>query len=467
MNASPAVSPRRELTAASSTILVVSNTIGAGIFTTSGFLAGDLGRPWLVLAIWMAGGAIALAGCLSYAEMGVNLPRSGAEYAYLREAWGPTWGFLSGWVSFFAGFSAPIAAGALAVSEYLGATFPMLASQAPQPAVWGLLHVDRARLVSVALIAILALVNVRGVAVAARLQNGLTAITLGVIGAFLALGFTAGRGDWGHFGMDAARTSSHGLASQFAVSLIFVMFAYSGWNAAAYVAEEILMPERILPRVLLMGTGLVAFCYLALNVAYIYALPLESLEGVLAVGAATAKAMFGSRVGTLFAGMLTLALLSSVSAMSVVGPRVYYAMAQDGCFPRGAARLHPRWQTPFRAIMYQALLSSILVLTGTFEALVYYIGFALILFAALAVAGLWRLRQRPGWRRLAAVSWCYPAIPAIFVSTSLWMLSWTLVERPHEATWGLLTVACGGAIYRWKGSRKNPALQNPGNPLAG
>ena len=458
MNANAPVSLRRELTVASSTILVVSNTIGAGIFTTTGFLAGDLGKPWLVLAIWVAGAAIALAGCLSYAEMGVNLPRSGAEYVYLREAWGPTWGFLSGWVSFFAGFSAPIAAGALAVAEYLGATFPSLASDAAQPAAFGWLHVDRARLVGVALIAVLALVNIRGVGLAARLQNGLTAITLGVIGAFLALAFTVGQGAWGHFGMAATRTSPHGLPSQFAVSLIFVMFAYSGWNAAAYVAEEIRSPERILPRVLVMGTGLVAFCYLALNVAYIYALPLESLKGVLAVGAATAKAMFGSQVGTLFAGMLTLALLSSVSAMSVVGPRVYYAMAQDGSFPRGAAILHPRWQTPVRAIVYQALVSSILVLTGTFEALVYYIGFALILFAALAVAGLWRLRQRPGWRRLSAVSWCYPAIPAVFVLTSLWMLWWTLVHRPHEAIWGLLTVACGGAIYRWTASRKNPAM---------
>jgi APA family basic amino acid/polyamine antiporter len=437
---------------------VVSNTIGAGIFTTTGFLAGDLGRPWLVLSIWIAGAAIALAGCLSYAEMGINLPRSGAEYVYLREAWGPTWGFLSGWVSFFAGFSAPIAAGALAVSIYLGETFPALASATPQPALFGWLHLDSTRLMSVALIAALALLNIRGVGLAARVQNVLTGITLGSIGMFLALAFTIGRGDWSHFGMSAARTSSHGLGAQFAVSLVFVMFAYSGWNAAAYVAEEMMSPERILPRVLLAGTVLVALCYLALNVAYIYALPLESLKGVLAVGATTGKAMFGGSVGALFAGMLTLALLSSVGAMSVVGPRVYYAMAQDGCFPSGAAALDPRWGTPVRAIVYQAILSSILVLTGTFEALVYYIGFALILFAALAVAGLMRLRRRRDWRRLRAVSWCYPAIPAIFVLISLWMLAWTLVDRPREAMWGLATVACGGLFYRWKSSAKKASL---------
>ena len=448
------ISLRRELTVVSAAVLVVSNMVGTGIFTTTGFLAGDLGRPWLVLFIWIAGAAIALAGCFAYAEMGANLPRSGGEYVYLREAWGPTWGFLSGWVSFFAGFSAPVAAGALAVSGYLGKLFPTLAPAAPQPAVFGLLHLDKPRLVSVALIAALAAVNILGVSVAARLQNVLTGLTLGGIGVFLALAFTMGRGDWAHFQMSTARTSAHGLASQFAVSLIFVMFAYSGWNAAAYVAEELKSPERNLPRSLLAGAALVAFCYVALNVAYIYALPLESLKGVLPVGATVAGALFGGRVGALFAGMLTLALLTSVSGMSVVGPRVYYAMAQDGCFPSGAAVLHPRWHTPVRAILAQAALSSLLALTGTFEALVYYIGFALILFAALAVAGLIRLRLRPQWLRLSAVSWCYPAIPAVFVLASLWMLAWTLVDRPREALWGLLTVTCGGIFYRWKVLRR-------------
>jgi APA family basic amino acid/polyamine antiporter len=434
-------------------MLVVSNMVGSGIFTTTGFLAGDLGQPWLVLFIWIVGAAIALAGCLSYAEMGINLPLSGGEYVYLREAWGPGWGFLSGWASFFAGFSAPVAAGSLAVSEYLGTAFSPLGPPVPQPAVLGWLHLEPSRLVSVALIAVLAVVNIRGIGVAAKLQNVLTGITLGGIGLFLALAFVMGQGAWTHFEMPAARNSTHGLGSQFAGSLVFVMFAYSGWNAGAYVAEEMRSPERILPRALLTGLALVGSCYLALNVAYIYALPLESLKGVLPVGATAAKALFGNRVGSLFAGMLTLSLLASVSGMSVVGPRVYYAMAQDGCFPAGAARLHPHWRTPVRAITYQAILSSILVLTGTFETLVYYIGFALILFAALAVAGLLRLRGRPRWRRLPAVSWCYPVVPGLFVLASLWMLAWTLVHRPREAMWGLLTVGCGAALYRWKMTR--------------
>jgi basic amino acid/polyamine antiporter, APA family len=299
-------------------------------------------------------------------------------------------------------------------------------------------------------IVFLAVVNIFGVGVAAKLQNVLTALKLAMIGAFLALAFTVGHGAWSHFGMPAARTSSHAIGAQFAVSLIFVMFAYSGWNAAAYVAEEMKAPERILPTVLLSGTGLVALLYLALNVTFIYALPLGSLKGVLPVAATAATALFGGRIGNLFAGLITVGLLATVCAMSIVGPRVYYAMARDGYFPGGAARLHEKWRTPVRAILYQAAASVAMVLTGTFEALVYYIGFTLILFAALAVAGLLRLRMRPQWRRLPAISWCYPAIPISFVAMSAWMLVWTLWSRPKESALGLLTIVCGALVYRWK-----------------
>ncbi len=437
----------RELSLPSSAALVISNMIGAGIFTTTGFLAGDLGRPLLVLAIWIAGAAIALAGCVCYAELGVNLPCSGAEYAYLREAWGGSWGFLSGWSSFFAGFSAPIAAGVLAFSEYLGQIFPSLSTTSSLPR-FHYLHAGRAQLLSLGVIAGLAAINILGLRLAARLQNLLTVFKLIVLGAFLVLAFTVGHGSWQHFGMATARSSPHAVATQFAVSLIFVMFAYSGWNAAAYMTEEMKEPRHTLPRALALGTALVALIYLALNVAFIYALPLGSLRGVVAVGATAAGHLFGSRAGAFFSAIMAVALLSCVSAMSLVGPRVYYAMAQDGCFPQSAAQLHPRWQTPARAIVYQAGAAAIMVLTGTFEALIYYIGFTLILFGGMAVAGLLRLRHRAGWLRLRAVNWCYPAIPVAFVAASAWMLLWTMAVRPRNSLFGLLTVGGGWVWYR-------------------
>jgi basic amino acid/polyamine antiporter, APA family len=449
---------RRVLTVTSCAALVVSNMIGTGIFTTTGFLAGDLGRPLLVLGIWVAGATVALAGCLAYAEMGMNIPRSGAEYAYLREAWGPGWAFLSGWVSFFAGFSAPIAAAAIAFSDYVGYYVPALSRSSAGKSHLHWLHTGGAEWASIAVIFLFAAINILGVRLASKLQNWLTGLKVSVIGIFLVAAFGLGHGSWSHFHTLTTRTSGHALVAQFAVSLVFVMFAYSGWNAANYVAEEIKDPQRSLPLALLVGTGLVALLYLALNVAFVYALPLGAMKGVVAVGAASSDALFGSRVGSFFSAAMAGALLSSIGAMSLVGPRVYYAMGQDRCFPAGAAHVSARWGTPVRAILYQSVMAAIMVLTGTFEALVYYIGFSLILFAALAVAGLVRLRNRPGFQKLRVMNWCYPLIPILFIGVSLWMLVWTFVLRPRESTLGLLTILCGAIFYFWRmrGSATSP-----------
>ncbi|HVA00889.1 MAG TPA: amino acid permease [Terriglobia bacterium] len=452
---------RRELTVVSATALVVSNMIGTGIFTTTGFLAADLGHVWLVLGVWVLGGIVAMAGCLVYAEMGVNFPRSGGEYVYLREAWGPGWGFLSGWVSFFAGFSAPIAAGALAFSAYLSFFFPSLAPAAArerQFAGLGWLHLGNGQLLAVAVIAAFALVNILGIKVAANVQNLLTLLKLAVLAGFLTLAFSIGNGHWQHFAEATTRASSHNLALQFAVSLTFVMFAYSGWNAATYVAEEIRSPERTLPLVMVSGTIVVAVLYLASNVAFIYALPLERLKGILPVGSEAAKTLFQGRGGAIFSGMMAGALLSCISAMVIVGPRVYYAMAQDGCFFSSAGRVHPRWRTPVAAILFQTIASVVMIVTGTFEALIYYIGFMLVLFAAVATAGIFHLRKRPGWRKLRAVDCWYPAVPGVFLLASAGMLISTIQLRPRESFLGLVTIVCGAVFYWWR-FRKSGSLR--------
>lgn len=442
---------RRELTYTSAVAIVVANMIGTGIFTTTGFLAGDLGRPSLVLGIWAVGALVALAGCLCYAELGINFPRSGGEYVYLREAWGPAWGFLSGWISFFAGFSAPIAAAALAFSEYMSYFFaPFSLKSAPVISLgFFRLHTGYGQWLAIGIITAFAAINILGLRLAANLQNVLTSLKLGVLATFLVLAFSVGKGSLDHFSLAAARTSTHSLGAQFAVSLIFVMFAYSGWNAATYVAEEMKTPERTLPAALVSGTLLVAVFYCALNAAFLYALPLEKMKGVVRVGGAAAEALFGAKGGGLFSAIMAIGLLSCVSAMVIVGPRVYYAMAQDGCFFRGAARLHPRWLTPVQAILYQSVATAVMILTGTFEGLIYYIGFALILFAALATAGMVRLRSRAAWKRLPAVSWGYPLVPAVFIAASAWMLCYTAVLRPTESLWGLLTMTAGGLVYYW------------------
>ncbi len=443
---------RRELTFTNGTSIVVANMIGAGIFGTTGFLAGDLGKPSLVLGVWLAGALVALAGCLCYAELAINLPRSGGEYVYLREAWGPVWGFLSGWISFFAGFAAPIAASALLFSEYLAHFFPALSSRSQAGVLstssrW--IHTGNGHLLAIGVVAVFAVANIIGVRFVGKLQNVLTGLKVGVLGAFLVTAFLTGKGNFSHFSADAVRTSHHSLSAQFAVSLIFVMFAYSGWNAAAYVAEEMKAPERTVPASLVAGTLIVAVFYLALNAAFIYSMPLEAMKGIERIGGAAAEALFGGKGGSFFSGVMSIGLLSAVSAMVIVGPRVYYAMAQDGCFFQGAARVHPRFGTPVQAILWQSLATALMILTGTFESLLYYIGFALVLFAALAVAGMVRLRKRPAWKRLGAVSWGFPLAPLLFVGASAWMLCYTMALRPKESVFGLLTMAAGMLAYRW------------------
>jgi len=440
---------RKELTLTAATALVVSNMIGTGIFTTTGFLAGDLGRPSLVLAIWVVGALIVLTGSLSFAELGINFPRSGGEYVYLREAWGPAWGFMSGWVSFVAGFSGPVALSALGFSEYLSTFFPALRVSQEGPKVLGLLNITPGTLLAVALISAFALVNIFGLTLAARLQSTLTITTLGVLAFFLILAFTVGDGHWDNLGLETARTSMHSLPAQFAASLVFVMFAYSGWNAAAYVAEEMKDPQRILPRALVGGASIVALFYVALNVAFLYALPLSSLKGVVAVGATAAQALFGSFVGGFFVIVMALALFGCVSAMSLVGPRVSFAMARDKAFLAAAARIHPRWQTPVTAILCQSGLACALVLTGQFRALINFVGFALVLFVSLAAAGLLRLRKRPRWKRTAAIDWCYPAIPLLFILSTAWVLIFSLTLNPRESALGLVMIALGGLMYHF------------------
>src|ERR1700683_4962381 len=283
----------------SATALVISNMVGTGIFATPGLMAGDLGSAWLILACWLVGAFFAFAGALSYSELGINFPSSGGEYVYLTNAFGPEWGFMTGWVSFFAGFSAPIATAALAFSDYLGYFFPSL-KQANATFVIGSgafsLHLGTGQALASSLIAVFSILNCFGVGRTAKVQNVLTSTKLIVIVGFVLLGLLAGSGSWGHFSEHAVRTSSVSLPAQVFISLLFVMFGYSGWNAATYIAEEVSQPERTLPAALAAGCGIVAALYLALNVLYIYATPLESMKGVIAVGSLSAENLFGPQV---------------------------------------------------------------------------------------------------------------------------------------------------------------------------
>ena len=439
----------RQLGIASATALVVSNMIGSGIFTTTGFLAGDLGKPSLVFLIWAVGAVCALAGAFCYSELGVNFPSSGGEYVYLTQAYGPTWGFMTGWASFFAGFSAPIALAALGFADYLGYFFPGL-KLANSIHLFGSgeweFKVGGAQLAASGAVAVFTVLNCLGVRRTARVQNVLTAMKVLVVVAFIVLGLAFGNGNWDNLSKAAIRTSTTPLFSQFIISLFFVYVAYSGWNAATYIAEELQQPARTLPISLTFATAFVAGLYLLLNVLFVYAMPLEQMKGVVAIGSLAASHLFGPAVAGIFSGAMALSLLATVNAMVTVGPRVYYAMAKNGAFFAAAAKVDPRWHTPVVAIVCQGLCTILMTITP-FPSLLFYVGFTLNFFASMSVASIFVFRRRPGWRKLGVVSFAYPLVPAIFVLTGLWMTIFGMTMRPGLSLAAIVTIGAGAVAY--------------------
>ncbi|HYP08333.1 MAG TPA: amino acid permease [Bryobacteraceae bacterium] len=456
------VSLVRQLGLVSATALVVSNMVGTGIFTTSGFLAGQLGDPTLFLLIWVVGAIAALTGSFCFSELGVNFPASGGEYVYLTRAYGPVWGFITGWVSFFAGFSAPIAVAALAFSDYVGFFAPAL-KQENAAAIFGsgdwTFKLGGAQMAASALILLFTILNVFGIQRVAKIQNVLTGIKVAVVVAFIGLGFLFGSGDWSHFSQKAVRTVDTPLPQQFAISLFWIYVSYSGWNAATYVAEEIKQPGRTLPKALTFGTMLVAGLYVLLNMVFLYAAPLEEMKGVIAIGSLTASKLFGPQGAGIFSGLMAISLMSTVSAMVTIGPRVYYAMAKNGAFFASAARVHERYRTPVAAILAQGVCASIMTLTP-FPQLFFYIGMTLNFTAVLAVASIFVFRRRrPDWQKLGVVSFAYPLVPAIFVLMGAWMTIYGITLQTRVSLLAIGTIALGALVYHFRVARQVREIQ--------
>jgi APA family basic amino acid/polyamine antiporter len=461
----PASGLLRQLGVVSATALVVSNMIGTGIFTGTGFLAAQLGEPGLIFSIFALGGVCAFLGAMCYAELGVNFPSSGGEYLYLTEAYGPAWGFMTGWASFFAGFSAPIAAASLAFAEYLGHFFPsLLETNAPIIAGGGeyALRFGGAQIAACTLVALCTALNVFGLERAAKVQNVLTGLKVGVLVAFVGFGFALGQGSTAHYAETAARESATPLVEQFAVSLVWVYVAYSGWNAATYVAEELDRPARTLPWALGLGTALVTALYLALNAVFIYAAPLEDMKNVEAIGSFTATRLFGPAGAGLFAGLMAMSLMSTVNAMVTIGPRVYFAMARNRAFPAVAAKVHPQFHTPVAAILAQAGCTMLMTMTP-FPQLVLYIGITLNIFSVLSVLSLLSFRKRPGWQRLRPVSVAYPAVPILFALVGVWMTYQGIRLKPWIALATFLTLATGAVVYHARSRGSSAGLPSAGS----
>ena len=449
--ASPSAPPAldRRLGPLDGAAIVVSNVIGGGIFLVPAFVAQSVPHPWAMLGVWVAGGALAFAGAMAYAELAALRPRAGGEYVYLREAFGPLAAFLTGWTSFVAGFAGAIAASAVGLASYLGRFLPAAADTRPLVALpLGLitLKVSPQALVALTAIAALTVVHVVGVGPGRVVQNILAGLKVAVLVTFVAIGFTLGQGSSANFAAGGGSVAG----SSWLLALLPVMFAYSGWNAAAYLAEEIRDPGRNVPLALGLGTVVVVATYVLLNLLYVYAMPVVELATVGGnVADAAAERLFGAAVAAPIAAASVVMIAASISAMVFAGPRIYFAMAQDGRFFSAAATVHPRFRTPVTAIVAQSVWASLLVLTGTFQQLVDYTAFAVVLFAGVAVVALFVLRYRHPTAHRPFKAWGYPVAPLIFIVASAAMVANAIWRNPAPSAAGLVVIAAGVPIYLW------------------
>ncbi len=438
----------RKLRLFPATNIVVADMIGVGIFTTSGLLLGELGGPILMIGLWVGGGVLALCGALCYGELGAALPRAGGEYVYLSTLFHPLLGFLTGWVSFFAGFSAPLAASSLGFSEYLGRAVPGLVG-------WGDPELIKKALAIIVILA-LTLVHLRGMEFGSRVQNYLTVGKVLLIAGLVVAGFALGRGDFGNFQRGTEVQSGVEGWKTAGLSLMWIMFAYSGWNASAYIGSEIRDPERNLPRSLILGTGLVMLLYFCLNVLFVYAVDPGEMSGVIAVGGLAASELFGGVADAAISILIAFALLSAISALIILGPRVYYAMAKDGYFFRFVADVHPVFRVPSKSIILQFLIAAVMVMSGTFDQILTYMGFCLGIFPILAVFGVFKLRKAKASTYRMPL---YPVVPLVFICVSLSILVLAYLERPVESSIALATVAVGVPVYAFFSNARREATE--------
>lgn len=441
MSTSPTAPLRRNIDAKTAVCVVVANMIGAGIFTTTGFQAAALGDPVYIYALWLLGGALALCGAVCYAELGSAMPHAGGEYVYLREAYGPALGFMSAIVSLTAGFSAPIAAALISLMAYLSHYLPWL-GDAPI-----LFNLSANQLAAIGVLWGLVAIHSRKTTVGLGVTNVITLFKVSAIILIIVAGAAIGEGQVEQLYRPASSAPQGSvLFEAMASSLVFVMFCYSGWNSASYLAGELRNPGAVLPRALLGGTALVVLLYLGLNLVYFYGAGVDGLAGKVEVALVASERLFGSAGAGLVTAALSISLLAAASVMTAVGPRVYYAAGRDSVFLGKLAEVDVHTGVPVPALLLQAMISTCFIMLGTVEQIQQYAGFTLSLFATLSVSALFVLRRRHPGRSIPFRVPGYPFTPLLFIAVSLWMVLWAVRARPLESFLGLATVGLSGLI---------------------
>jgi len=427
--------------------IIVANVIGGGILFYPPQVAASVPSAIPFLATFVVGGLLAFAGAMGYAELATLRPRAGGEYVYLREAYGRLAGFLTGWTSFVAGFTGAIAANAMILVVYLDRFIPGVANEAPFfviPVPYLPITFSRRTLMAIAVVVAIALVHVRGVGPGRIVSNILTTLKVTAFVVFIALGLAFGTGTPANLQQSAGPVSATG----WLFALVPVMFMYSGWNAAAYMAEEVRNPGRNLPFALAVGTTAVVVIYLLFNVLFLYVIPIGELATVKgSVLDVVADRLLGARAGDIMGVISIVSLSAGVNAYTFAGPRVYFAMARDGVFFPAAARVHPKYKTPAVSILAQTAFAIVLILTGSLDALGNYVGFAITLFLGIAVAAVFVLRAREPQAPRPFKAIGYPVTPAVFVIVSLAIVLNALYTAPRVTGLGALIILAGIPLY--------------------
>ncbi|MBV9389363.1 MAG: amino acid permease [Chroococcidiopsidaceae cyanobacterium CP_BM_ER_R8_30] len=407
--------------------IVVANMIGTGIFTSLGFQVTDIKSGFALLFLWVVGGIAALCGALSYGELGAVMPRSGGEFHFLSRIYHPAVGFLSGWVSATAGFAAPIAAAAVALGNYSAKVFPALAPT----------------LVALVVAVGISLIHMQNIKFGSYFQNLLTPLKVLLIFSFVICGLFLGKPQDISF-LPAARDLNLIFSSSFAVSLVYVMYSYSGWNASVYIASEVKAPEKNVPWSLFLGTLIVLLSYLLLNFIFLYTTPIQAMVDKVEVGYIVANQIFGTAGGKIMGSLISLGLLSTISSMIWAGPRVMQVMGEDIPFFQLLAAKN-RHGVPHYATLFQLVIVLALILTSSFAAIVTYLGFTLTLSSSVTVLGVFIHRFRyPEVSRPYRVG-ILP--PLIFLAISIWMLIFIYLDKPVESLAGLGTILLGLPVY--------------------
>jgi APA family basic amino acid/polyamine antiporter len=430
---------RRALSVWGASAFVITSMIGIGIFTVPANVRAATGNPIAALGVWVLGAALALFGAFCYAELATRMPKAGGEYQYLSHVYGRPWGFIGGWITFFAGFAAPTAASTIMAVKYFS---PLAPGWNPNAPFISWLGVTQGSAVAALLPLLFAIPHSIGVKPSGRLQTTLALMTITAIIVFTMIGVLSGRGDWGRVIQGSEATGA------WWVALIRASFAYLGWNAAAYLAGEVTEPRRTLPRALISGTLAVAILYVALNLLYFYAMPADAWEPEIPIAQIAAEHLFGLSGGKLASAIIMITIVGAISAYTASGPRIYYAMARDGLAPSIFGRLGKRSRAPIIAIFTQAGIASIMALTSAFDTLLLYVGSALLLISALTVAAVYVVRRSedddpknnfsvPG----------YPYTPAVYILLVIFSWIQTLQKEPMPAIYAIVTIAAGVAVY--------------------